>query len=79
MSNRPCPGCNNPVAPVHPNSSVGQCHECYLTEMEYLDQTGFGYTPGEDRCPTADRILDNEAFLPTSEVRRLLAAHGHCR
>jgi hypothetical protein len=43
------------------------------------DDSAFGYTPGEDRCPAALRILANEAFLDDAELAALITCHPACR
>jgi hypothetical protein len=47
-------------------------------DLPYLDSL-FGYIPGEDRCPTANRILENEAFLTNAELATLITCHPTCR
>lgn len=54
------------------------CTPCLYAEYERADAQ-LGYIPGEDRCPTARRILENEAFLPDHEVRALITCHPSCR
>ena len=46
--------------------------------LDRVPDSAFGYTPGEDRCPIAERILANEAFLTDEEIAELIKRHGHC-
>jgi hypothetical protein len=54
----------------HPH---GDCPHCRAKA-----DADFGYTPGEDRCPAAERILANEAFLDNAELAVLITCHPAC-
>lgn len=83
-----CEDCQNATTCGHPDAlntthdGTTLCAECYADYIEDCNaaaDASFGYTPGEDRCPTATRILENEAFLPDHEVRALINCHPMCK
>lgn len=71
-------GCGHSEATVELVGGAMVCVPCYHGLMESAD-ADFGYTPGEDRSPTEQLILENPAFLPDHEVKVLLAKYRASR